>query len=63
MGLTLKEYIVSVLRIYKDYPEMKGVLREIYEEWYGNGSSLRSLGHETQTREEPKFCVLEECSS
>ena len=35
MGITLKEYIRSMLIKYKEYPEMKNILKELYEEWYG----------------------------
>lgn len=34
MGITLKEYIRGMLIKYKNYPEMKNILKELYEEWY-----------------------------
>jgi len=34
MGITLKEYVRGMLIKYKEYPEMKNILKELYEEWY-----------------------------
>ena len=52
MGMSLKDYVKSMLSIYRNYPEMKQVLKEIYEEWYGELEGQRVV-----TEERP-FCAL-----
>ena len=34
MGISLKDYIRSMLSKYREYPEMKTILKELYDEWY-----------------------------
>ena len=55
MGITLKDYVRSMLAIYKDYPEMKQVMKELYEEWYGEKREQRQI-----PVTEGSFCMLDQ---
>jgi len=58
MGITLKEYVRGMLIKYKEYPEMKNILKELYEEWYGKPEQQKT------TIIQDACCTLEQtCSS
>jgi len=58
MGISLKEYVRGMLIKYKDYPEMRGILKELYEEWYDQPKQPKT------TVPQGSYCILDQtCSS